>query len=32
MDPEVISNFFSEQRESAPEDLQASYLIIEETQ
>ncbi|SLM37144.1 proteasome regulatory particle subunit [Lasallia pustulata] len=30
MDPEVISNFLSEQREVAPEDLQASFLTIED--
>lgn len=30
MDPEVISNFLSEQRESAPEDLQQSFLTIED--
>ena len=30
MDPEVISNFLSEQREAAPEDLQQSFLTIED--
>lgn len=30
MDPEVISNFLSEQREDAPEDLQQSFLTIED--
>lgn len=30
MDPEVVSNFLSEQRENAPEDLQASFLQIED--
>lgn len=30
MDPEVISNFLSEQRETAPEDLQQSLLTIED--
>ena len=30
MDPEFISNFLSEQREAAPEDLQQSFLIIED--
>ncbi|MCJ1424204.1 26S proteasome regulatory subunit [Sticta canariensis] len=30
MDPEVISNFLSEQRETAPEDLQQSFLTIED--
>ena len=30
MDPEVISNFLSEQREVAPEDLQARFLTIED--
>ena len=30
MDPEVVSNFLSEQREAAPEDLQASFLQIED--
>jgi 26S proteasome regulatory subunit N9 len=30
MDPEVISNFLAEQREAAPEDLQASFLQIED--
>lgn len=29
-DPETISNFLSEQRESAPEDLQQSFLTIED--
>ncbi|MCJ1469328.1 26S proteasome regulatory subunit [Pseudocyphellaria aurata] len=30
MDPEVVSNFLSEERDSAPEDLQAKFLIIED--
>lgn len=30
MDPEIISNFLSEQREAAPEDLQQSFLTIED--
>jgi len=30
MDPEVISSFLSEQREAAPEDLQTSFLQIED--
>jgi 26S proteasome regulatory subunit N9 len=30
MDPEVISNFLNEQREAAPEDLQQSFLNIED--
>ncbi|MCJ1256357.1 26S proteasome regulatory subunit [Lignoscripta atroalba] len=30
MDPEVISNFLSEQREAASEDLQQSFLTIED--
>lgn len=30
MDPEIISNFLSEQREDAPEDLQQSFLTIED--
>ncbi|MCJ1481075.1 26S proteasome regulatory subunit [Schaereria dolodes] len=30
MDPEVVSNFLSEQREAAPEDLQPSFLTIED--
>ena len=30
MDPEVVSNFLSEQREAAPEDLKASFLMIED--
>ena len=30
MDPEVISNFLAEQREAAPEDLQQSFLTIED--
>lgn len=30
MDPEVISNFLSEQREVAPEDLQGRFLTIED--
>jgi 26S proteasome regulatory subunit N9 len=30
MDPEVISNFLSDQRENAPEDLQQSFLTIED--
>ncbi|KAI4151435.1 MAG: hypothetical protein L6R39_002033 [Caloplaca ligustica] len=30
MDPEVISNFLAEQRENAPEDLQQSFLTIED--
>ena len=30
MDPEVISNFLSEQREAAPEDLQQNFLTIED--
>ena len=30
MDPEIISNFLSEQREAAPEELQASFLTIED--
>ncbi|KAL8973339.1 MAG: hypothetical protein Q9183_000032 [Haloplaca sp. 2 TL-2023] len=30
MDPEVVSNFLSEQRENAPEDLQQSFLTIED--
>ena len=30
MDPDVISNFLSEQREAAPEDLQQSFLTIED--
>ncbi|KAL8713961.1 MAG: hypothetical protein Q9220_002107, partial [cf. Caloplaca sp. 1 TL-2023] len=30
MDPEVVSNFLSEQRENAPEDLQPSFLTIED--
>lgn len=30
MDPEIISNFLSEQREVAPEDLQAKFLTIED--
>jgi 26S proteasome regulatory subunit N9 len=30
MDPEVISNYLAEQREAAPEDLQQSFLDIEE--
>jgi len=30
MDPEVVSNFLSDQREVAPEDLQASLLQIED--
>ena len=29
-DPETISNFLSEQREAAPEDLQQSFLTIED--
>ncbi|MCJ1349527.1 26S proteasome regulatory subunit [Peltigera leucophlebia] len=29
-DPETISNFLSEQRETAPEDLQPSFLTIED--
>lgn len=29
-DPETISNFLSEQRESAPEDLQQVFLTIED--
>lgn len=29
-DPETISNFLSEQRESAPEDLQQIFLTIED--
>ena len=30
MDPEIVSNFLSEQRENTPEDLQASFLQIED--
>ena len=30
MDPEGISNFLSEQREAAPEELQQSFLTIED--
>lgn len=30
MDPEVISKFLDEQREAAPEDLQQSFLTIED--
>ena len=30
MDPEIISNFLAEQREAAPEDLQQSFLTIED--
>ena len=30
MDPEVVSNFLSEQREAAPEELQANFLQIED--
>ncbi|KAL9013046.1 MAG: hypothetical protein Q9173_002219 [Seirophora scorigena] len=30
MDPEVVSNFLSEQRENAPEDLQQRFLTIED--
>ena len=30
MDPEVISNFLSEQRENAPEELQPNFLTIED--
>ena len=30
MDPEVVTNFLSEQREAAPEELQASFLTIED--
>ncbi|KAI4290621.1 MAG: hypothetical protein L6R35_000119 [Caloplaca aegaea] len=30
MDPEVVSNFLSEQRENAPEDLQQPFLTIED--
>ncbi|KAL9603675.1 MAG: hypothetical protein Q9219_000994 [cf. Caloplaca sp. 3 TL-2023] len=30
MDPEVVSNFLTEQRENAPEDLQQSFLLIED--
>lgn len=30
MDPEVVSNFLSEQRENAPEDLLQSFLTIED--
>lgn len=30
MDPEVISDFLSEQRELAPEDLQQNFLTIED--
>lgn len=30
MDPEIISNFLSEQREVAPEELQAKFLTIED--
>ena len=30
MDPEVISNFLNDQREAAPEDLQQSFLTIED--
>ncbi|KAL8658945.1 MAG: hypothetical protein Q9226_000683 [Calogaya cf. arnoldii] len=30
MDPEVVANFLSEQRENAPEDLQQSFLTIED--
>ena len=30
MDPEVISNFLSDQREEAPEDLQQRFLEIED--
>ena len=30
VDPEVISNFLSEQRETAPEDLLQNFLTIED--
>ncbi|KAI4251059.1 MAG: hypothetical protein L6R42_008520 [Xanthoria sp. 1 TBL-2021] len=30
MDPEAVANFLSEQRENAPEDLQQSFLTIED--
>ena len=30
MDPEVISNFLTEQRENAPENLQQNFLDIED--
>ena len=30
MDPEIINNFLSEQREAAPEELQANFLQIED--
>ncbi|KAL8693570.1 MAG: hypothetical protein Q9218_001612 [Villophora microphyllina] len=30
MDPEVVANFLSEQRNNAPEDLQQSFLTIED--
>ena len=30
MDPEIVSNFLSEEREAAPEELQASFLQIED--
>ena len=30
MDPEVVSTFLSEQRDAAPEDLQADFLQIED--
>lgn len=30
MDPEVISNFLSEQREHIPEELQQAFLTIED--
>lgn len=30
MDPEVVQNFLSEQREAAPEDLQQSFVDIED--
>ncbi|KAL8930394.1 MAG: hypothetical protein Q9172_000103 [Xanthocarpia lactea] len=30
MDPEIVANFLSEQRENAPEDLQQSFLSIED--
>ena len=30
MDPEAVANFLSEQREDAPEDLQQSFLTIED--
>ncbi len=30
MDPEIVANFLSEQRENAPEDLRQSFLSIED--